>query len=287
MRVHRKFNTQIAENSGRGKRILFCAAMLGVSGMGLGLSARPAVSDVPVKSAASLRAGLDAAALADLTTTINDLQAIMRVQKSDTKELEKIGVDFARSYQFQGMLRNSITLEYKQPDKLRLSGKGLFGKASIIMNGPLRYSRVPLMPKKVEDLSESPGKRQSILEYGGLLAPETLSFMQGKFVRDEKVEEQPTSVFDLTYKGVSTGSHFRVWFDTKTHLTVKREWYGLEGKLKATFYYQNPKEVASGIWLPTQVEVKNAEGISAAITTIDEVKVNQGLSDDLFVIQHG
>lgn len=237
---------------------------------------RPAGGDVASKSTT-------AAALADLTTTLTDLQATMRVQKSDTKELEKIGGDFARSYQFQGILR-TVTLEYKQPDKLRLSGKGLLGKASIVMNGPLRLSRVPLMPKKVEDLSESPGKRQSLLEYGGLLAPETLTFMQGKFVREETVDDQPTSVFDLTYKGAATGSHYRVWFDTKTRLTIKREWYGLEGKLKATFYYQNPKEVSNGIWLPTQVEVKNAEGISAAITTLDDMRVNQGLSDDLFTI---
>ena len=39
-------------------------------------------------------------------------------------------------------------------------------------------------------------------------------------------------------------------------------------------------------WLPTQMEVKNAEGISAATTTMDDVKVNQGLSDELFAIPH-
>lgn len=280
---HGKYNTSLTGWSGRSRRTLLCAATLGLFGVANGLSARPAGGDVASKSSASVRSAADAAALADLTTNITDLQATMRVQKSDTKELDKIGGDFARSYQFQGILR-AVTLEYKQPDKLRLSGKGLLGKASIVMNGPLRYSRVPLMPKKVEDLSDSPGKRQSILEYAGLLAPETLTFMQGKFIREETVDEQPASVFDLTYKGSPTGSHFRVWFDTKTRLTIKREWYGLEGKLKATFYYQNPKEVANGIWLPTQVEVKNAEGISAAITTLDDMKINQGLSDDLFTI---
>ena len=275
--------TPVNSQCGAHRRILLCAAMLGLFGVANGMNARPAGGDVASKSATAAHSAADAAALADLTTTLTDLQATMHMQKCDKNELEKIGGDFARSYQFQGLFR-TVTLEYKQPDKLRLSGKGLLGKASIVMNGPLRFSRVPLMPKKVEDLSDSPGKRQSILEYGGLLAPETLTFMQGKFVREETVDDQPTSVFDLTYKGAATGSHYRVWFDTKTRLTTKREWYGLEGKLKATFYYQNPKEIANGIWLPTQVEVKNAEGVSAAITTLDDVKVNQGLSDELFAI---
>ncbi len=247
------------------------------------VSIRRAHGDVAPKPSGANAAASESATLADMTTRITDLQATLRVQTSDTKELEKIGGDFARSYQFQNLLR-TVTLQYKQPDKMRLSGKSLLGNASILMNGPYRYFRAPLQPKKVEDLTDSPGKRQSILEYGGLLAPETLTFMRGKFVRQEMVDDQPASVFDLTYKGAAVGSHFRVWFDSKTRLTIKREWYGAEGKLKATFYYQNPKEVADGIWLPSQVEVKNAEGISAAITTINDVKVNQGLSDDLFAL---
>ena len=279
----KKLQMPVSGQCGAPRRILLCAAMLGLFGVANGMGARPAGGDVASKAATAARSAADAAALADLTTNITDLQATMHMQKCDKNEMEKIGGDFARSYQFQGLLR-AVTLEYKQPDKLRLSGKGLLGKASIIMNGPLRCIRVPTQAKKVEDLTDTPGKRQSILEYGGLLAPETLTFMQGKFAREETLDGQPTSVFDLTYRGAATGSHYRVWFDTKTRLTVKREWYGLEGKLKATFYYQNPKEVANGIWLPTQVEVKNAEGVSAAITTLDDMKVNQGLSDDLFTI---
>ena len=283
MWMNKTFSTPSKAGGGKSHRTLLCAAMLGLFGAAIGLSARSAGGDATLNPAASHQQAAETVALADLTTRVTDLQATMRIVKYDTKELEKIGGDFARSYQLHDILR-AITLEYKQPDKLRLSGKSLIGKASIIMNGSLRCSRLPLQPKKIEDLSASPVKRQSILEYGGLLTPETLTFMQGKFVREESLEDQPASVFDLTYKGSLSGSHFRVWLDQKTHVTLKREWYSSAGKLKATFYYQNPKEVASGLWLPTQMEVKNPEGISAAITTLDDIKVNQGLSDDLFAI---
>ena len=233
----------------------------------------------------------DSIHLSELTTKLNDLQATMQITKCDGKELEKIGADFQRTYQFQDMLRD-ITLEYKQPDKMRISGKNaILGKAAIVMNGPLRRFDVPRQFRvgskngpKVEDLKDAPGKRQSLLEYSGLLAPSTLDYMQGKFVRQEQLDGQTTDVFDLTYKGVTGGSHYRAWFDPKTRLTLKREWYSMDGKLKATFYYLEPHEVAEGVWLPARVEVKNAYGVSAAITTLDNVKINQGLADDLFTI---
>lgn len=270
---------------------LLSALILGTMWAAAGFT-QCAVSAAPMRLAlspiTSARLAGDSRSLTEMTTKLDDLQATVRMVKCDSKELEKISPDFQRSYRLQDLLRN-VTLEYKQPGKLRISGSNkLLGKAAIVMNGSLRSYRGPLAPAKVEDLKDSPGKRQSLLEYGGLLSLETLSFMQGKFVREEMLDGQMVPIFDMTYKGVTGGSYYRVWFDPKIHMTIKREWYNFDGKLKATFYYQEPKEVAEGVWLPRQVEVRNADGISAAITSIDldSVKINQGLSDDLFTIAH-
>ena len=246
--------------------------------VGLGAAFR-----LPAAQAADARAATgEAVSIQDMTTKVDDLQATVHMERCDLKELAKIGADFGRTYQFQDLLKNVI-LQFKQPDRIRISGTG-FVKASITMNGAMRSFRTPFQPRRVEDLTDSPGKRQSLLEYGGLLAPATLSYMQGKFVRQDMRDGQGMPVFDLTYKGATGGSHYRVWFDPHTHITVKREWYGFDGKLKATFYYQEAREVSEGVWLPTQVEVKNAEGATAALSTINSVKINQGLSDDIFTI---
>ena len=134
----------------------------------------------------------DSIHLAELTTKLDDLQATIHIAKCDNKELEKIGADFQRTYQFQDMLRD-VTLEYKQPDKLRISGKNkILGKPSIVMNGPLRCFDGRASSARQQKRSQSgrlkaaPGKRQSLLEYGGLLSPATLDYMQGKFVRQER-----------------------------------------------------------------------------------------------------
>jgi outer membrane lipoprotein-sorting protein len=219
--------------------------------------------------------------LSALTTNIADMEASVHVTKMDPKEMEKIGRDFGLPYRLHTLL-----LQYKQPDKLRLSSHiRLLGDAVLITNGTLRFFDVPRFEKKVEDLEKTPSKRLTLLEYGGLLSPETLRFMQGRFVRAEPLDGHPMLVFDMTYQGVESASHYRLWIDPETRITCKREWYDTENRLRATFFYQEPREVAPGIWLPSRVEVQNADGIVAATTTLHDVKINQGLSDDLFTIK--
>jgi outer membrane lipoprotein-sorting protein len=216
-----------------------------------------------------------------LITSLTDLQASIHVTKLDLKELEKIGGDFSVPYR----IRN-LTLQYKQPDKMRLSGRiPILGEAVLISNGALRFYSVPRMDKKVEDLQKTPSRRITLLEYGGILSPETLHFMEGHFVREENWNDHPALVFDMIYQGAASASHYRLWIDPDTHITCKREWYDRENRLRATFLYQEPREVAPDIWLPTRVVVKNAEGNVAAATTLNDMKVNQGLPDDLFAIR--
>ncbi|HZT44021.1 MAG TPA: outer membrane lipoprotein-sorting protein [Chthonomonadaceae bacterium] len=223
----------------------------------------------------------EASDIAHFTTRIQDLQTSVRVTQCDPGALEKIGPDFKQTYS----IRN-LTFLYKHPDKIRLEGHSpTLGTAVMILNGATRYFSVPrLRVKKTEDLESTPSRRQSLLEYGGLLSADTLRFMKGRFVRLETVDGSPADVFDLTYQGLASGSHYRLWIDPRTDVTLKRAWYDRNNNLKATFYYEQPQEVSTNVWLPSRIEVKNAEGAIAAVTTLSDVKVNQGLPDSLFSI---
>ena len=225
--------------------------------------------------------GVEANDIARFTTRIADLQTTVRVTECDPSALEKIGQDFKQTYSIR-----HLTFLYKNPDKIRLEGHSpTLGTALMILNGATRYFSVPrLRVKKTEDLESTPTRRQSLLEYGGLLSADTLSFMKGQFVRQETVNGSPADVFDLTYQGVASGSHYRLWIDPRTDVTLKRAWYDLHNNLKATFFYEEPREVSTHVWLPSRIEVKNAEGATAAVTTLSDVKVNQGLPDSLFSI---
>jgi outer membrane lipoprotein-sorting protein len=217
-----------------------------------------------------------------LVTKLDDLDAALKVTKYEPLELEKISPDFKTTYS----VRN-LNLQFKQPDKLRLEGHSATrGSALMILNGTVRYYSVPKFKlKKSEDLVNSPGKRQSLLEYSGLIVPDTLHFMQAQFLKMESLGGERKAVFDLTYQGSGAGgSHYRVWIDTQTHITTKREWYDSANKLRATFVYLDPHEVTAGVWMPGRLEVKNAEGVVAAEVVFSDVKANQKLPDSLFEI---
>ena len=240
-----------------------------------------ALNVIQVSRAGRLPALPAAGDIAKLATSLTDLEATLKVTKYDSYELEKIGSDFKATYS----LRN-LTLQYKQPDKIRLEGRSQTrGGAVLIMNGAMRYYEVPkLRLRKSENLETHPGRRQSLLEYAGLVSPGTLQFMDGKLLREEKLGDRDTLVYELHFQGDEKNSFYRIWIDKQMHMSLKREWRDALGKLRATFLYSLPQETSTGIWVPTRVEVKNAEGISAAVIAMSEIKTNQGLTDEPFTM---
>lgn len=254
------------------KRQILVGALFGLLAAGGWSAARTATADTHPNPARDI---------AGFTTSIKDLETSVDVTRYEAKELEKIGPDFTRTY----ALRH-LTFLYKQPDKICLQGKSpILGPAKLVLNGSTRFYTVPkLHIRKTEDLEHTPSRRQSLLEYGGLVSADTLRFMQGRFVHEEALDGHPAAVFDMTYQGVENGSHYRLWIDPQTHITRRRDWFDKDNKLRATFFYQEPHEVSPGVWLPSRVELKNADGITAAVTTLGNVKVNQGLDDSLFAV---
>jgi outer membrane lipoprotein-sorting protein len=222
----------------------------------------------------------DAKDISQFVAPFTDLETTVRVVKMEPKELEKIGRDFALNYRLKNM-----TLLYKSPDKLRIEGRSnILGDALLIQNGASRFYAVPrLKLRKTEDLKESPSKRLSLLEYAGLVAKDTLGYMQAKWVKEEMQAGKPISVYELSYTGENGGkSKHRLWIDPETHLTQKRVWLDADNKVKATFLYSDPQETSPGVFLPGKCEILNAEGQSAAIMNYSGAKVDQGLADTLF-----
>jgi hypothetical protein len=215
-------------------------------------------------------------------TPLKDLETTVRVTKMEPKELEKIGGDFATNYAVFRSLRK-MSLLYKSPDKLLLEGKSnLLGEAALLINGPNRFFTLPkLGQRKRENLEKNPVRRQSLLEYGGLLSEGTLGFMRAKFLREETLDGIPTLVYDLNYQGVSGGSYYRLWIDPKIRLVRKRAWFDGDNQLRATFRYEEPREVG-GVTLPGRCDIINSDGVTAGSMTYTDSKVNQGFSDKLF-----
>lgn len=210
-----------------------------------------------------------------------DLAFTAKVQSSKQGELAKINQDFAKSYRF-----SSSKVWLKEPMKLRMESRVEDTDIFFIINGGKKLVRIPRANiNQRDDVSKSPGKRQTPLDFG-LLTPSLFSgFLKAAFVRTEaRGDYSGHAVFDLTYiTSLDDSSRYRVWVDPDKKFTAKREWYSQAGYLMATFTYEQPQEY-SGVWIPTKVTVKNADGKFGGSTAYQGIKVNAGISDSLFKV---
>jgi outer membrane lipoprotein-sorting protein len=203
-----------------------------------------------------------------------DLEAHVSVVSAEQSELAKINRDFGMAYRLK-----SLIMRYKEPNKLRMEGS----IGTLIINGAARHFRVPAIKlSRTDDLGESPGKRYTLMDVG-LLTHGSLAVGQSRYVKDEAVGDVQARVFEMTYKE-DASVRYLLWIDPKTHIIAKREWYDGSGKRKASFFYQQPKQVAADLWVPTRIEIRNCENVVAAVTAYSDVKVNQGLDEALFKI---
>jgi outer membrane lipoprotein-sorting protein len=211
-----------------------------------------------------------------LQPNLHDATFTTRVLHADQRELAKINSDFGESYRF-----DSTTIRLKEPFKLRIDAKVQDTTLLYIENGPTQILRIPRIGVKSRtDLSQKPGRRQTAFDFG-LLTPSLFDdFYSAQFVRMDRATGDP--VFDIKYAAnLRDNSRSRIWIDPVHHVIARREWYGQDGHQQATFFYSEPENV-DGIWLPTRLEVKNTDNVTAGVTQYQSIKVNTGLSDDIF-----
>ncbi len=210
---------------------------------------------------------------------LDDFTATMVVRKHDDNALRKISKDFGMIYKIKG----NIKVQYKEESMMRIEGNLGASHAVLIVSGTKQIVRIPSVGiNKSDDLGESPGKRKTLLDVG-LLSDGYLGYTQAVYKGTRPVEGTPCAVFEIRYKNKDLDtSHRIVWIDPKTKVILKREEYSQEGKLNAIFYYKDPKEIATGIWFPSLIEVVNNQGQAAGSTAYSNVKVNTGLSDSAF-----
>ncbi|MCX7800894.1 MAG: outer membrane lipoprotein-sorting protein [Fimbriimonadales bacterium] len=210
---------------------------------------------------------------------LRDVSFTAQVVAGYQDELAKINRDFGNSYRVK-----ATRVLAKEPFMIRLESRVGDTEVRYILNGTTRVYSIPrARVNQREDLSEAPGKRQSFLDFG-LVTPSMVGgLFEARFVRVDRATGG--LVFDLTYlKKWDDTSRHRIWVDREKRYVFRREWYSQSGRLMATFFHENPIEL-NGIWLPTRVTVRNAEGKVAGIMQYVDLRVNAGLSDSLFSVR--
>lgn len=210
---------------------------------------------------------------------IQDLSWTARIVRGEQRELRKINSDFGQAYRFE-----ATSIKYKEPNRIRVESKADDTTVSYVINGTTQYFNVPsLHIVQKTDLSKAPGRRQTTLDFG-LLTPAMFDqLFEAKFVRMDRASG--AAVFDLTYiPSLHDTTRHRIWVESNKRYVIKREWYNQEGRMLATFTYENAAQVGP-IWMPTVMTVKNVDNVVAGITRYENVKVNSGIPDSTFSIK--
>jgi outer membrane lipoprotein-sorting protein len=209
-------------------------------------------------------------------TRLKDATFTAKVVKGDQRELKKINSDFGQSYRFE-----TVNIKAKEPFMLRLESVVDDTSILYIVDGPNLLISIPRAKiKSKQNLANSPGRRQTFMDFG-LLTPSLFKgFFKDTFVRMDRATGD--AVFDLRYPDPKIdSSRHRIWIDTDKKILTKREWYDQSDRQLATFFYEKPVQ-QEGIWMPTQLTVRNNENKVAGITRYTAIKVNTGLPDSLF-----
>lgn len=206
-----------------------------------------------------------------------DATVTARVKSGNQRELSKINRDFGLSYRFA-----YSNIQVKEPFRFRAESILDDAKLIVIQNGFIQKFDTPIYKGK-QNLAKAPGRVRSIIEFGILTPSLFTDFFTAKFVRVDRASGDV--VFDFTYVPERNDkSRFRVWIDPEKKYTTKREWYGGQGDLRATFYYEKPVKI-DGVWAPTFGYVKNADNVMAGSISYENLRINKGLPDSLFVIK--
>ena len=231
-----------------------------------------AVAALALTPALAVQAAPDIRALT--SDNVKTLQASSEIVTENQGELKKISGDISLAYRLH---RGSMV--YEQPGKLRIEATiPHLATGYYVINGNEKLTVAPFVHKK-QDTTGQPGKRQTLLDFG-LVPPELLTDYNATFLR----RENGLLCFQIQPKQAGETEKDLVWIDPKTHITAQRYNYDRQGKLVKWFLYQNPVQIAPGIYVPTRVELYNTQGKLAGATAYQNIRVNQPVSESLFKI---
>jgi outer membrane lipoprotein-sorting protein len=146
------------------------------------------------------------------------------------------------------------------------------------INGNKKFTSIPgYHIHKVEDTTGAPGKKQSLLDVG-LVPPELFRLYNATFLR----RDGKLLVFQIMPKQRSETYKDVVWIDPVTHITTRRMHFNREGRLAAWYQYLNPTQPRPRMYVPTRVEVYNAENRLAAVTAYSNIKINLPVDASIF-----
>ncbi len=249
--------------------------LLGAAGFTTGRSL-PSVAAAPVTAAPvtsqTIVATRSTDKIKDLVTTL-----VVKDDETNREELKKIGGAFATTYSIKRM-----NVSYRFPNKARFEGKAAGITALLVYNADSKMFKVPIpfVGKKIQNVKGQPGQKQSLVDLGIFAKDWLTTDWEPHFLGRQNGLDQ----YKLTQRDTFNRSHEIISVNPKTFIIEQRKSYNGDNVFKKEIRFRNAVQVKPGIWVPTRIELWNQYGKMAAVQTLQDTRVNAGVSDDLFQI---
>lgn len=207
---------------------------------------------------------------------IQDLAATVTLRESNRAELKKMGGAFATNYSAK-----EGKMFYKFPSKLRFETKYLGAAVNMIYNGDTAKFKGPVGINGTRNTFGKAGNKQTLMDFGILAGDYISSDYNPIYVRTEG----KLHVFKMMQRNTSNTSHELCWINPDTSIIEKRVSYNGDNILQKTMLYKNPQMIRPGIWVPTRIELYNKDGKMAVAQSMDNIKVNLGVDEELFNVK--
>jgi hypothetical protein len=209
---------------------------------------------------------------------LSDVSATIKVVAKNDAELKKMGKSFVEANKLS---RQEV--QYKEPGRMRLSGKkGLF-TIRYVTNGEKKLTQVPTLGiNKVENIAKEPAKADTIYDLG-LITAAWVDRVEDRWLRTEDRDGKTMQVFEFWWKEDRAAKHTIV-VDPATKIIVEHVAHHRAKKkpgFKKKILYGEVQKI-NGVYVPTKATLLNSDNKIAAILRYDDLTVNSGLSDKLF-----
>ena len=217
----------------------------------------------------------------DAKTILSKMDDVIFSIKDKTTDLKMILINMKNGKE---TIKKAVTMQKGHTKKLfrYVYPKSDSGIATLTLPGDSIYLYLPLF-KSVKKISSNSG--------GG-------AFNKSDF----SLRDTPTKPYSELYTPQLTGTNDTAYiltltpkeknwpysklvaFIDKTHFYLDRlEYYNQKGKLKEADYHYIKIE---GHWVPDEVTMTNESKQHKTVTIMTNIKINQGLKDDLFTIEN-
>lgn len=188
------------------------------------------------------------------------------------------------------VLTQTMSIALKQPDRMRqeyLAPDYLAGNVTIIAGNAMSVYIAASNQWYEKDLASLSPSEQPWVLFRNMLRGVRSQFEDYAFGRADDVDPAEYHLVGVPATSAAIYGRIELWIDATDYFPRRWVLYDTDGKFLVESRFLEPTQLAEKATIPMRIEAYREDGTLQNVITYDQVVVNSGLSDSLFVKPEG